>query len=69
MQIEELPMKSVPLVTCELIWLKELLKELQFAETMPMMVICDNKAALHIASNHVFHETTKYIEIDCHFIR
>jgi hypothetical protein len=61
--------RAMALTTCELIWLKHLLQELHFSKIGTMNIICDNQAALHIASNPVFHERTKHIEIDCHFIR
>ena len=47
----------------------KILQELRFENDEQMKLVCDNQIALHIASNPVFHERTKYIEVDYHFIR
>ncbi|GJX60795.1 retrovirus-related pol polyprotein from transposon TNT 1-94 [Tanacetum coccineum] len=61
--------RSMATTTCELKWLKGLLNSLGVAHPEPMRLFCDNQAALHIAANPVFHERTKHIEVDCHFVR
>jgi hypothetical protein len=55
--------------SCELIWLKNLLADLDFGSHTPMILFCDNQAVMHIASNPVFHERTKHLEVDCYYIR
>ncbi|KAG7560201.1 Zinc finger CCHC-type [Arabidopsis thaliana x Arabidopsis arenosa] len=61
--------RSLAQATCELIWLQQLLKDLHISVTCPAKLFCDNKSALHLAMNPVFHERTKHIEIDCHTVR
>ena len=60
--------RAMALATCKLIWLKHLFKELRFGKDEQMKLICDNQIALHISSNPAFHERTKHIEVDCHFV-
>jgi len=53
----------------ELVWLERLLDEMIVQCSLPIPVFCDSQAAVHIAKNPVFHERTKHIEVDCHFVR
>ena len=53
----------------ELVWLRQLLHDFGILSSSPTLPLCDNQAAIHIASNPTFHERTKHIEIDCHFVR
>ena len=54
--------------TLELLWLRWLLADIGAPQTTSTPIHCDNRSAIHITHN-VFHERTKHIVIDCHFIR
>ncbi|KAL5854157.1 hypothetical protein ACOSQ4_003959 [Xanthoceras sorbifolium] len=55
--------------TCELIWLRWLLADMDAPQPTATPIYCDNRSAIYIAHNDVFHERTKHIEIDCYITR
>ena len=61
--------RALAATTAELIWLRWLLQDLGIDCSAATQLHCDNQSAIQIAHNDVFHERTKHIEIDCHFIR
>nr|XP_009771568.1 PREDICTED: uncharacterized protein LOC104222088 [Nicotiana sylvestris] len=61
--------RSMALTVSELICLLGVLKKLGIVVSTPIQLFRDSKAAMQIAKNPVFHERTKHIKIDCHFIR
>ena len=60
--------KAMANVASEVDWMINLLKDFGIS-TGAVKLLCDNQAAIHIASNPTFHERTKHIDIDCHFVR
>lgn len=60
--------RALASTTSEVIWLQQLLKDFSIHLSKPAFILCDSQATIHIASNPIFHERTKHIEINCHFV-
>ncbi|XP_019172651.1 PREDICTED: uncharacterized protein LOC109168052 [Ipomoea nil] len=54
---------------CEVQWITFLLEDMQSTMQRPAVFFYNNKSAVAMAENHVFHERTKHIKIDCHLVR
>ena len=61
--------RALAATIAELIWLRWLLQDLGVDCSTTTKLHCDNRSVIQIAHNDVFHDRTKHIEIDCHFIR
>ncbi|XP_022148887.1 uncharacterized protein LOC111017449 [Momordica charantia] len=54
--------------TCQAIWLRRILVELQQEQEGATEIFCDNKATISMTKNPTFHSRTKHIDIHLHFI-
>ncbi|GJZ14241.1 ribonuclease H-like domain-containing protein [Tanacetum coccineum] len=56
-------------ITCEVMWILKILKDLYVNVDLHVSVSCDSSSAIQIAANPVFHERTKNFKIDLYFLR
>jgi hypothetical protein len=61
--------RAMASTTMEIVWIRRLLEDMGVVIKEPTKLCCDNKSAIYIAKNHTFHERTKHIEMDCHYVR
>nr|GEV99159.1 ribonuclease H-like domain-containing protein [Tanacetum cinerariifolium] len=56
-------------VTCEVMWILKILKNLNVNVDLLVSVSCGSSFVIQIAANPVFHERTKHFEIELYFLR
>ncbi|GJW03793.1 ribonuclease H-like domain-containing protein [Tanacetum coccineum] len=61
--------RALASVTSEVIWILKTLKDLKIENLLPINLHCNSNSAIKIAANLIFHERTKHLEIDLHFVR
>ncbi|XP_019242235.1 PREDICTED: uncharacterized protein LOC109222326 [Nicotiana attenuata] len=61
--------RSMRRVVAGVTWLVRLLEDLSISPSLLVPLHSNSQAAIHIAKNPVFHERTKHVELDCHFVR
>uniref|UniRef100_A0A1S4D5W2 Uncharacterized mitochondrial protein AtMg00810-like n=1 Tax=Nicotiana tabacum TaxID=4097 RepID=A0A1S4D5W2_TOBAC len=60
--------RALSKVVAELSWLARWFFDLGVHLSSPIPIFCDSMVAIHISKNPVFHERTKHIELNYHFI-
>ena len=61
--------RSMSQTTSELVWMDGVLEDLLCNIPKPIQLFCDNISAHYLAHNPVFHERTKHLKVDCHYVR
>jgi hypothetical protein len=53
----------------KVIWIKEFLRELKFRDDQIVLIFAENKSAIDLIINRLYHKKTKHIEMRWHWIR
>jgi len=69
LSIVEVEYIAASMASYEAVWLRKLFGELFEQVLDTIMIYYDNKSGICLEENHVFHDKSKHIEIQYHFIR
>lgn len=65
----EVEFMAATAASCQAIWLRKLLTQITGVQVQPVVLFVDNKSAIDLAKNPVFHGRSKHIDVRFHFIR
>jgi hypothetical protein len=55
--------------TCQVVWMRIMLKDLLQEQHEPTTMFCDNNSTIVLSKNHMFQKKTKHIDTRYHFIK
>lgn len=61
--------RALATTASELTWISFVLRDLGVSQSKSALLRCDNLSAVHLSANHVFHNRSKHIETDYHYVR
>eukprot|EP00253_Pinus_taeda_P028810 PITA_28810 len=61
--------KELCSVTCEVIWLRRIRKDVGETQQAPTLIRGDNQSTIKLANNPIYHARTKHIDTQHHFVR
>jgi len=62
----EVKYRAMADIVLKLRWLRDFLSDIDVSVSIPIPMHCDNKSAIVIASNPIFHDHTNHIEVNSH---
>ena len=65
----ESELMSIVDVVKEALFFHQLISQMQYVVSLPIIIHVDNQSAIKIASNDIFRERTKHIDTKYHFIK
>lgn len=63
--------KYIAVVSCctQVLWMKQILKDLKVEFSKPISILCENTSAINLSKNPIMHSRTKHISIKYHFLK